>query len=384
LFTLVVLCIFLGCTKKENAVPQEIPASSDGGLHAATIAEEAELPTIQQASEDEELAHPAVQQISVEIPAEQFFSVSPEPKYFFQPLASDEMLMLLRVDENFFPTTIQMLAISQERNAYRLIHEFTGKPSIHFSDFKFSDDRRSAIWKSDYDIAPLYHIDGENGVLSYLFEVGNRYALSSDGRFIAFVPASQAHRNTLALFSVEAGDVIAQFAITIDEILIFSPFILQEGQSDFRLFNVIDHPGFTNAEGVLDTENLTLQMNKISGFAPELNHEDMLAVRLNNFPRLRHSLNIELPFPAHGRSLIASELVNVYSEPDFSSEIIQSVERLSFGQAGYYFELHEIGDAVVFDGISSHWAYVELCKSDGQEGWSIDTFGWVFLGLMIY
>ena len=65
LFTLVVLCIFLGCTKKENAVPQEIPASSDGGLHAATIAEEAELPTIQQASEDEELAHPAVQQISV-------------------------------------------------------------------------------------------------------------------------------------------------------------------------------------------------------------------------------------------------------------------------------------------------------------------------------
>ena len=347
LFTFIVLCVFLGCTKKEIAAPQEIPANGDDELHAAEIAEEAELPTIQQASEDEELAHPAVQQISVEVTAEQFFPVSPEPKYFFQPLAPDETLILLRVDENFFPTTIQMLAISQERNTYRLIHEFTGKPYSRFEQFEFSHDRRSAIWKIDGSTAPLYHIDGENGVISYLFEVEFSYRLSSDGRFIAFVPASQAHRNTLALFSVEEGDVVAQFAITIG--IIFNPSIRQEGQSDFRLFNIVEHPGFTDAEGVLDTENLTLQMNKISGFAPKLNQEDMLAVvRLNNFPRLRHSLNIELPFPAHRRSLIASELVNVYAEPDFSSEVIQSVERLSFGQAGYYFELHEIGDEVLY------------------------------------
>ena len=361
--------VFLSCTEQESASPQEIAA--------AEIAEEASLPVIQQASV-EAANSPAVYQASVEVTAEQVSAVFPELVHYFQPLAPDETLATLNLD---FPL-VQILAISQERNTYRVIHKLTGVPP--FSNFQFSDDRRSGIVRRGDFVVPLYHIDGETGVVSYLFESASNTRLSYDGRFIAFSPVFQqtSRDTTVALFSVEEGNVIAQFSITRGGGFVLA--IRQEDRSNFRVFNVIGEWGMYNAEGVLCTENLTFQMDEISGFVPALNQEDMLAVRLNNFPRLRHSLNIELPLPAPRRSLTASELVNVYSEPDFSSEVIQRVGRLPFGQAGYYFMLYEIGDEAVFEGISSHWAYVRVWQSDGQEGWRTDTTGWVFLGLMIY
>ena len=353
-----VLSVFLSCTEQESASPQEIAV--------ADIAEETPLPVIQQAS---------IEELVEEAPA-----AFAEPVYF-QPLAADETLAILRVN----PTTMQILAISQERNAYRLIHQHTGTPAWLSSWFRFSDDARSAFLRPaalhDRRLTPLYHIDGENGTVSPLFRV-NTFVVSSDGRFVAFMPDSGTIRNTVGLFSVEERDVIAQFEVTIDRRI--SLRIAQEGISNFRIFNIDDDWPYSNAEGILDTENLTLQMNEISGRYPFEGNEISVPVMLNQFPRLRHSLNIALPLPAPESWLSASELVNVHSAPDFSSEVIQSVGRRISREYSYFFRLYEIGEEAVFDGITSHWAYVRLWGSGQFDAWETDTTGWVFLGLLAY
>ena len=369
LFAFAVLCAFLGCTKKENAAPQEIPASSDGGLHAANSTEEAKPP--------------AVYQVSAEEPEEQAFPVFFEPIHYFQPLAADETLAILRTD---FYTT-QILAISLERNAYRFIYELSGAVGW-LSWFRSYNDSRSSFVRrgenNDGSLAPFYHIDGENGVLFHLFDVNTSFQISFDGRFVAFVPDFQANRNRVWLFSMEEKDVIAHFEVTLDSRIFLS--IQQDGLSNFRVFNAIYEWGGSNAEGLLDTEKLTLQMEEISGRIPMFEDDDLPAglLPLNDFPRLRHTLNIVLPLPAAGSELSASELVNVYSEPDFSSEVIESVGRLDPDYGGTFFRLVEIGDEVIFDGISSHWVYVQLCGAGQLDAWETDTFGWVFLGLLIY
>jgi len=234
-------------------------------------------------------------------------------------------------------------------------------------------------------LVPLYHIDGENGVISHLFDISTSFQISFDGRFVAFVPDYQANRNRISLFSMEEGDVIAQFVVTLDRWISLQ--IFQDGISNFKIFNSTSGWNTSNAEGVLDTENLTLQMEeKYSLFRMHGDDEQpAVLVQLNDLPRLRHSLNIELPLPAPGRLISASELVNVYSEPDFSSEVIQRVERLTppLG-TGTNFELYEIGEEAMFDGITSHWAYVELISVWEDGSWWTGIFGWVFLGLMIY
>jgi hypothetical protein len=228
----------------------------------------------------------------------------------------------------------------------------------------------------------LYHIDGENGTISPLFRV-NTFVVSSDGRFVAFMPDSGTIMNTVGLFSVEERDVIAQFEVTIDRRI--SLRIAQEGISNFRIFNIDDDWPYSNAEGILDTENLTLQMNEISGRFP-FEHNEIAGgpVMLNQFPRLRHTLNIALPLPNPGTRFGASELVNVHSAPDFSSEVIQSVGRRISREDSYSFRLYEIGEEAVFDGITSHWAYVRLWGAGQRDVWETDTSGWVFLGLMTY
>jgi len=368
LFALAVLCVFFSCAEKENA-PQEIAVADAGELPAAEIAEEAEAPSIQQASTEE-----------AEEPA---FAAFPEPLYF-EPLAAGETLAIVRIDVS----TMQILAISQERSTYRLIHELSGAPAwFRPWFFTFSDNARSAFLRSaerhDNRRAPFYHIDGENGAISYLFDVHNSFVVSSDGRFVAFIPASETSRNTVGLFSVEERDVIAQFEVTLDKRISLQ--IAPEGISNFRIFNIADDWPDTNAEGVLDTENLTLLMNEISGEFLFEGNEIAVPVQLNNFPRLRYSLNIDLPLPAAGSELDASEPVNVYSAPDFSSEVIQSVgKRSSRWEEGYFFRLVEIGEEAVFDGITSHWAYVRLLGAGYYDVWVTNTYGWVFLGLLNY
>jgi len=360
-----VLSAFLSCTEQESASPQEIANAVE--LRAADIAEETPLPVIQQ--------------VSIEEPEEQIFTVFFEPVHYFQPLAIDETLALLRL-----PTATQILAISQERNTYRLILEL---PVTHSWLFRSYNDSRSAIWRiamiPQDSLVPLYHIDGENGVISHLFDISTSFQISFDGRFVAFVPDYQANRNRISLFSMEEGDVIAQFVVTLDRWISLQ--IFQDGISNFKIFNSTSGWNTSNAEGVLDTENLTLQMEeKYSLFRMHGDDEQpAVLVQLNDLPRLRHSLNIELPLPAPGRLISASELVNVYSEPDFSSEVIQRVERLTppLG-TGTNFELYEIGEEAMFDGITSHWAYVELISAWEDGSWWTGIFGWVFLGLMIY
>jgi hypothetical protein len=362
-----VLSAFLSCTEQESANPQEIAVADAAVLHAADIAEEANSPAIYQAS--------------VEIIAEQAPAAPPEPVYF-QPLAADETLATLGLDIN----TLQILAISLERNAYRIIQELSCGP-VRFLLFRFSNNARSAFLRAgDSGLAPLYHIDGENGVISYLFEVSPRFAISSDGRFIAIVPDFQANRNRVSLFSIEERDIVAQFEVTID--VQFPLEIAQEGRSNFRVFHPAGEWDSSNADGVLDTENLTLQMEERFGRFPMFEGDDLptVPIILNAFPRLRYSLNLApLPLPTPGRWLDASETVNVYSAPDFSSEVIQRVERLTppLG-AGTNFVLYEIGEEAIFDGISSHWAYVRLWHGTGLETGPTATTGWVFLGLMAY
>ena len=373
-----VLSAFLSCTEQESASPQEIANAVE--LRAADIAEETPLPAMQQASIEGANA-PAIYQVSAE---EQAFTVFLEPVHYFEPLAADETLATLRTDS----TTTQILAISQERNTYRFIYELSGAPTW-LSWFRSYNDSRSTFLRrglrNDNSPAPFYHIDGENGVISHLFDVSTSFQISFDGRFVAFVPDYQANRNRISLFSMEEGDVIAQFVVTLDRWISLQ--IFQDGISNFKIFNSTSGWNTSNAEGVLDTENLTLQMEeKYSLFRMHGDDEQpAVLVQLNDLPRLRHSLNIELPLPAPGRLISASELVNVYSEPDFSSEVIQRVERLTppLG-TGTNFELYEIGEEAMFDGITSHWAYVELISAWEDGSWWTGIFGWVFLGLMIY
>jgi len=128
-------------------------------------------------------------------------------------------------------------------------------------------------------------------------------------------------------------------------------------------------------------------MEELWGRSPLFEEDDQPAVSvwLNALPRLRHSLNINLPLPLVGQWLNVSETINVYSEPDFLSEVIESVWRVvPLGWGSGDFELLEIGEEVVFDGIRSHWAYVRLWSSTALETGPTNTFGWVFLGLLIY
>jgi len=110
---------------------------------------------------------------------------------------------------------------------------------------------------------PLYHIDGENGVLSHLFDIRTSFQISFDGRFVAFVPDLQANRNKVLLFSMEEGDVIAQFEVVLDGDVSLT--IVQEGKSNFRIFNAIYTWGSSDVQGILDTENLTLQYGGTMG-----------------------------------------------------------------------------------------------------------------------
>jgi len=356
------LGVFLSCSEQESASPQEIAAVE---LHVAEIAEEMPLPIIQQESNEEP-----------EKPREQAFTVFFEPVHYFQPLAADETLVTLQTDS----TTTQILAISLERNTYRLIYELTVTSAVR----SYDDSRSAFLRRGVGGIVPLYHIDGKNGVISHLFDVNNSFAISFDGRFVAFLPDFQANRNRVSLFSMEEGDIIAQFEVTRD-ISIFLQ-IFQDGISNFRIFNSAGEWNSSNADGVLDTESLTLQMEERFSRFPMFEGDDLPAVlvRLNNFPRLRHTLNITLPLPTPESWLSASELVNVYSEPDFSSEVIQRVGRAIPMEGGTDFELYEIGEEAVFDGITSHWAYVRLWQSTGLETGPTATTGWVFLGLLIY
>ena len=355
------LGVFLSCSEQESASPQEIAAVE---LHVAEIAEEMPLPIIQQESNEEP-----------EKPREQAFTVFFEPVHYFQPLAADETLVTLQTDS----TTTQILAISLERNTYRLIYELTVTSAV-----RSYDDSRSAFLRMGAGLAPLYHIDGKNGVISHLFDLNNSFAISFDGRFVAFVPNYQANRNMVSLFSMAEEDVIAQFEVTLDRWIFLR--IFQDGRNNFRIFNSAGEWNSSNADGVLNTENLTLQMEERYGQFPMFEGDDLPAglLPLNAFPRLLHTLNIALPLPTIGRSFSASEDVNVYAVPDFSSEVIASAGRLHDVIGGIYFHLYEIGEEDVFDGITSHWAYVRLWRSTGLETTPTDIFGWVFLGLMIY
>jgi hypothetical protein len=368
------LGVFLSCSEQESASPQEIAAADAVVLPAAEIAEEMPLSVIQQESNEEP-----------EKPREQAFTVFFEPVHYFQPLAADETLVTLQTDS----TTTQILAISLERNTYRLIHELSGAPTW-LSWFRSYNDSRSTFLRrglrNDNSPAPFYHIDGENGVISHLFDVSTSFQISFDGRFVAFVPNYQANRNRVSLFSMEERDIVTQFEVTID--VQFPLEIAQEGRSNFRVFHPAGEWDSSNADGVLDTENLTLQMEERFGRFPMFEGDDLptVPIILNAFPRLRYSLNLApLPLPTPGRWLDASETVNVYSAPDFSSEVIQRVERLTppLG-AGTNFVLYEIGEEAIFDGISSHWAYVRLWHGTGLETGPTATTGWVFLGLMAY
>jgi hypothetical protein len=217
-----------------------------------------------------------------------------------------------------------------------------------------------------------------------LFDVSTSFQISFDGRFVAFVPNYQANRNRVSLFSMAEEDVIAQFEVTLDRWIFLR--IFQDGRNNFRIFNSAGEWNSSNADGVLNTENLTLQMEERYGQFPMFEGDDLPAglLPLNAFPRLLHTLNIALPLPTIGRSFSASEDVNVYAVPDFSSEVIASAGRLHDVIGGIYFHLYEIGEEDVFDGITSHWAYVRLWRSTGLETTPTDIFGWVFLGLMIY
>jgi len=61
---------------------------------------------------------------------EQAFTVFFEPIHYFQPLAADETLALLQL-----PSATQLLAISKERSAYRIIHEVAGKDGWLFRSY---------------------------------------------------------------------------------------------------------------------------------------------------------------------------------------------------------------------------------------------------------
>jgi hypothetical protein len=294
---------------------------------------------------------------------------------YFPMLEFDETLAFLRKDSN----TLRVYAISKEQRNHRLIHEFSD--SVYWaSRNQFSDDMKLGfLWVmgtgGNAAQSSLYFIDGTTGRIVHLFDTSETFTASNDGRFIAVRTNIRANPNMFSIFDIEKGKVIATF---LWERELGSPLILRDGRSNFRVFGGASHGAIAEAE--IDTYTLELRMIREGDwFSIGERYPFNYDILLNNSPRLRHEVGINLPHPEIGRRfLLVSESMPLFSDPDDSSEII-TVMRES-----YELEVLEIGYEVVVDNIRSYWVKVRIWVSDPFNPWPSDTVGWCFLGLLIY
>lgn len=297
----------------------------------------------------------------------------------FSPLKADEILAFLKFDR----TTVKIYAISLKRKTQRLIFEFPN--SYWLASILFSDDAKLCFLRSaaeDYDLkTPLYFIDGMNGTISYLFDVNYSFNISGDGRFVAFVPDYQTDRNTISLFSMEERKIINNFYFLEDK----APFlrIYRSGKSNFRIFNSTEYE-YADAEAEIDTQNSTLTTIRAGyDFEIDVPYSGNTKTNLNTNPRLRYALNIDLPPPPLGSFFDVPEELNLYSEPDISSEIIMVIEEDQPYRLARL-ELLEVGTETVVEDILSHWVKVKLWNTGTVDAWPSDIEGWCFMGLLVY
>jgi hypothetical protein len=294
---------------------------------------------------------------------------------YFPILEIDETLAFLRKDSN----TIRVYAISKEQKNHRLIKEFYD--SVYWaSRNQFSDDMKLGFIRvmrvgGNSSHSPLYFINGTTGRIIHLFDTSSIFTASNDGRFVAVRTDIQGNPNMFSIFDIEKGKVAETF---LWETELGWPLILRDGRSNFRVFGGAGHVAIAEAE--IDTYTSELRMIREGDwFSIGERYPFNYDILLNNSPRLRHKVGINMPHPEIGqRFLLVSEDTPLFSEPDNSAEIITVMEE------GQELEVLEIGYEVVVDNIRSYWVKVRLWHFDPFNPWPSDIVGWCFLGLLIY